>query len=207
MKTLKQARNVGVVSKANSKMPGTSFATSAKRCNVGSRLHKVSGSVCEKCYALRIQRFRKNVDKAWERNYTLAISSDPEAWITGIAYQLQRSGETFHRWFDSGDLSSELMLRNIVEVCKRTPRIKHWLPTREVKLVRDYTGELPDNLCVRVSSPMVDDKPLNFENTSTVHKYSTPVGHLCPASTQRNNCGSCRACWDKSVKNVSYPLH
>lgn len=208
MKTLKQARTVGTVSKANSKMPGTSFAISARRCNVGSKLYEVQGSVCQKCYALRIQNFRKNVDKAWEKNYNLAISSDPEAWITGIAYQLQRSGETYHRWFDSGDLQSEGMLDNIVEICKRTPEIKHWLPTREVKVVFNYKKEIPENLVVRVSSPMVDDKPLNFDNTSTVHsKTGTPVGHICPASQQGNKCGDCRACWSKGVKNVSYPLH
>ena len=44
-------------------------------------------------------------------------------------------------------------------ICQATPTIKHWLPTREVKVVSDYLKiykEFPDNLLVRVSSPMID---------------------------------------------------
>ena len=29
----------------------------------------------------------------------------------------------------------------------------------------------------------------------------------CKAYTRGNQCGDCRACWDKTVKNVSYKKH
>lgn len=224
--TLKSAQEAGKISKRNSKMPGTSFAISAKRCNVGSRLVKVKGSTCEKCYALRLQKLRPSVDKGWETNYVKATSmirDNMQQWVDSLVFQILRAGEEYHRWFDSGDLSSIDMLRAIVKVAEATPHVKHWLPTREVQIVRDYAvlyGLFPSNLVVRVSAPMVDQKPLTFRHTSTVHNKKPSrihvsatgdahlnFGHVCPASTQGNKCGSCRACWNPEVKNVSYPLH
>ena len=211
--TLKASQEAGKISTRNSKMPGTSFAISAKRCNVGSRLVNVKGSTCAKCYALKLQKLRPSVDKGWELNYSKAVAmieSDPDQWVKSMVFQLVRAKASYHRWFDSGDIASIEMLKAIVMVAEQTPDIRHWLPTREVSVVAAYIrehGAFPSNLVVRVSAPMVDQKPLSFSNTSTVHKTSEPVGHVCPASQQGNSCGDCRACWDHGVPNVSYPLH
>lgn len=220
MTTLKASKEIaGAVSTRNSKMLGSAFAISAKECGVGGRLVNVKGSVCERCYALKIQNMRPSVDHGWSANYlkaTAMIAKAPERWADAMAFQIvkaaEKTGEPNHRWFDGGDLSSFEMLVAIVMVANLTPHIAHWLPTREVKIVLRYlkeVGDFPPNLVVRVSSPMVDDKPLKaFANTSTVHrKGNDPVGHICPASKQGNACGKCRACWDHSVGNVSYPLH
>jgi hypothetical protein len=218
--TLKAAiADAGKVSLGNGKMPGSTFAISAKRCNVGGKLAQVAGSTCSRCYALKLQKLRPSVDQGWEANYfkaTALIASKPEAWAKAMAFQITRasakSGQPFHRWFDSGDLQSVDMLRAIALTCELTPAIRHWLPTREAKIVRDYVkafGALPNNLVVRVSATMIGDKPIaGHANTSTVHRKGTDnVGHACPASKQGNSCGDCRACWSLDVGNVSYPLH
>lgn len=218
--TLKASKEfAGAISTRNSKMPGSSFAVSAKDCNVGARLAKVEGSVCHKCYALKLQKMRPSVDMGWTANYlkaTAMIAKAPEKWADAMAFQInkaaEKTGEMYHRWFDSGDLASFEMLVAIVATAKRTPLISHWLPTREVAVVQRYlkeVGEFPGNLVVRMSSPMIDDAPLKaFANTSTVHrKGNAPAGHVCPASKQGNACGDCRACWSLDVPNVSYPLH
>jgi len=116
----------------------------------------------------------------------------------------------YFRWFDSGDLANINMLEKIVMVCNNTKKIKHWLPTREVKIVSDYLKiykEFPSNLLVRISAPMIDGKPLKFKWTSTVHHKEKPIGHDCPSRFQENKCMDCRACWDRKVKNVSYHKH
>ena len=88
------------------------------------------------------------------------------------------------RWFDSGDLANISMLEKIVMICQATSTITHWLPTREVKIVSDYLKiykEFPDNLLVRVSSPMIDGEPLkSFGYTSTVHHKEKAKGHEQP---------------------------
>ena len=65
------------------------------------------------------------------------------------------------------------MALNILEICRLTPDIKHWIPSKEYKIWREALKiqKLPKNVCLRMSSPNIDQEPLKgFENTSTVHK-------------------------------------
>lgn len=219
MHTLKSAiEQAGKVSLGNGKMPGSTFAISATMCKTGGKLAEIKGSTCSRCYALKLEKLRPSVHMGWLANYTKAtklIAADPMQWAKACAFQIERayakSGQPFHRWFDSGDLQSVEMLDAIVRTCNLTPEINHWLPTREATIVRDYLaahGPFPANLIVRVSATMIGDAPRNATHTSTVHrKGDTVTGHACPASTQGNQCGDCRACWSPAVPNVSYPLH
>ena len=74
--------------------------------------------------------------------------------------------------------------------------------------LRSYTGAIPDNLIIRVSSPMIDQAPLpGFGLTATTHAHLEPFGQACNAHLNDGHCGDCRACWDSSVSNVSYRYH
>ena len=54
----------------------------------------------------------------------------------------------------------------------------------------------------------VDSPPPKFWKwTSGVHKDKPAVGRECPAYKQDGECGSCRSCWSRSVKQVSYKEH
>ena len=205
----------GNVSLGNTKMPGTTVSMDAFSCKVGSKLAKVKGSVCHKCYARRIQKMRPSVDKGWKANQAkleAAIANGTiELWAHGIAYQITKAGQSHNRFLDAGDLVSVDGLQAFVLVAKLTPSVLHWVPTREAMIVKAWLKAHPEgfpaNMIVRVSATKVNDAPRKFANTSTVHKNATPEGHICPASTQGNKCGDCRACWDHDVANVSYPLH
>lgn len=218
------AADAGKVSDRNGKMPGTTFAIDATKCLTGSKLVKVEGSVCHKCYALRLQKYRASVDQGWQANYlraTQMIQTDPAKWARAAAYQIERGlaklGEDRHRWFDGGDLQSLEMLHAIVLTCRLTPKVRHWLSTREARIVQQYKklyGKFPRNLVVRVSATMVDDGPVtSHTNTSTVYRSETntralPKGtHKCPAHLQGNKCLKCDACWRHAVRNVGYPFH
>ena len=222
--TLKAAiADAGKVSLGNGKMPGSTFAISATKCKVGSKLAAIKDSTCSRCYALKLEKLRPSVNKGWLSNYEKAVTlidQAPDKWTAACVFQIMRayvkSNEAYHRWFDSGDLQSIAMLSAICDVARKTPLIAHWLPTRESGIVKAYLaqgGVLPANLIVRVSSTMIGDAPISgHANTSTVHrKKSDHIGHACPASTQGNSCGTgdnaCRACWNHSVPNISYPLH
>lgn len=218
--TLKAAQDsAGKISLGNGKMPGSTFAISATKCKVGGKLATVKDSTCSRCYALKLEKLRPSVNKGWLSNYEKAVSliaNAPDKWIAACVYQIEKafhkSGQAFHRWFDSGDLQSVEMLSAICRVAESTPDIAHWLPTRESAIVKAYKasgGNIPGNLVIRVSSTMIGDKPISgHANTSTVHRKGTAHnGHACPASTQGNNCGDCRACWNPGVHNISYPLH
>jgi len=221
------------VSTKNSKMPGSSFATDPFACSVGAKLAVVPGSTCAECYARRIAKMRPNVALGYARNEQALIEAsrltgeERELFIAGMRDQIlraaEKTGEPYHRWFDAGDLASIEVLILINDIARATPTIKHWLPTRELAIARRFnnlwmnfspsgerldTLKLADNLVIRASAPMVDGRaPHRFAHTSTVHKLNAPIGHACPAQSQGNNCGDCRACWDKSVANVSYHKH
>lgn len=198
------------------KMPGLSFGLSTDACAVGSKLRDVCGSVCESCYARRLEAFRPSVQKGHDTR-TAAVHkamnspAQAELWIQAMVERISKKLDSeFFRWHDSGDIQGVKHLAMIAEVARRTPDVRHWLPTKEKRMVNDYCKKriIPINLMVRVSSAMVDAPPMQgFTYTSTVHKDKEPIGHVCPAPEQDGECGKCRACWSHDVMNVSYRKH
>lgn len=222
-----------------SKMPGTSYAIPAKACHVGSRLAKIAGTVCSGCYALagRASYQQPNAAKGAQRrldgithpgwtNAMVELLARAHAkdkikvdlGLVGIRrrakggsrYQWNEPG--FHRWHDSGDIQSVEHLAKICEVARRTPQIKHWLPTLEITLVKIYRasgGSIPENLTIRVSSAMLDQPKLRDDfAVSSVFTADPPLNsYLCPAREQDHRCGNCRACWSAEVAHVAYPAH
>lgn len=193
-----------------SKMPGMSYGLPISACKVGTKLRKIAGSACSKCYAGRGHYRYKNVLNA--QDYRLASLTHPE-WVAAIVVQIIAADCLHFRWHDSGDINSFDHLKKIVEAAERLPDVKFWVPTRENAVVRKYlkeVGNFPKNLIVRVSSPMINDKPLlNYAHTSTIHDKGKEagLGHTCPSKLQDNTCGQCRACWDPKIPNVSYERH
>lgn len=122
----------------------------------------------------------------------------------------RKSKVKFFRFFDSGDLQSVKMLDDIVQIAKLLPGIKFWLPTREREIVKDFLAQgkkFPRNLTVRISAVMVGQATGPLPKGTQGSTVSAGVGYSCPAPTQENNCGDCRACWQKSVESVDYHLH
>ena len=183
------------------KMPGPSYNTPASRCLTGAKLRNVKNSVCSSCYALKgnYKRFPK-VEEALERRFQ---SLGHVSWVTAMATLIK--GHKFFRWHDAGDLQSMQHLENIFEVCRLTPDTQHWMPTREARFLSLMDPDIvPSNLIIRMSSHMIDQPPVKFWPwTSTV----TTGDASCPAPKQGNKCGSCRACWNRSVPAVSYGKH
>lgn len=195
-----------------SKMPSKSFNLSALDCITGSKLVNIEGSVCFDCYALggNYQRYKlpqKMQHKTSKVNNPFWV----EAMLYLIKYQGNKKDKNYFRWHDSGDLQSVEHLAKIVEVCEKTSNIKHWLPTREYKIVSDFlkVGTIPNNLTIRLSAHKVDTKPPKIKNlnTSTVHHDQDFFGIECESYKQNNECLDCRKCWDKSIPNISYKKH
>ena len=186
-----------------SKMPGYAYNLPATECKVGSKLVKIPGSVCHGCYALKGRYRFPNVKEAMHRR--LASIQDPR-WVETMAADINARKSRWFRWHDSGDIQSMEHLNNIFLVCKRTSSTRHWMPTREAQFLKNLDpATVPTNLIIRMSSHMIDQGPVKqWPWTSTVTSGS---GRTCPAPEQGNECGSCRACWDRSTPNVCYGKH
>jgi len=224
--TLAEAKRIAGTLGIPSKMPGYSYGLDAWRCKRGSQLSKVKGSVCEGCFAkhnfyqwrpARVARLRRQAGIRRAR------------WADAIVRLINHysKDEPFFRFHDSGDLQGVWHLAKICEVALRVPRVRFWLPTREVEMVAEYLesgGTIPPNLVVRISAEMIDEKPIGLPRvlrclpTSTVHTAPlrpVRIGRSrkrsieCKSYTRvgGNVCGPCRSCWDPRVKNVSYLRH
>ena len=204
-------KKIGTLSNP-SKMPSYAWGISAKKCVTGSKLAKIKGTICNKCYALKGHYVFKPVKVA--HKIRLNAIYKPE-WVDYMAelltqkYKRLDKSRLFHRWFDSGDIQSYEHLMKIFEVCELTPHINYWLATREYKIIdRIKEEDVPKNLVLRVSGIKIDGQPPKFWRwTSTVHKNKKPIGYECPAYKQGGECKDCRACWNHKVKQVSYKEH
>lgn len=202
------ARYVGGLSNP-SKMPGFGYSLPARECITGGKLQKIEGTVCHDCYALKNRYLFPKVQSALYRR--LEAIGKP-LWARAMAELIKRTKNDYFRWHDSGDLQSVEHLEQIIEVCRLTPAVRHWLPTREMEIIQSIDlSKVPANLNIRVSAHLVGGKApvISGVTGSTVSTQPAIAGsaHVCPAPTQGNNCGECRACWDRGVPVVDYKFH
>ena len=207
MKTNEAKQITGSLGKP-SKMPGYAYGLPAQECKTGAKLAKVKGSVCYNCYALKGMYRFSNVKAA---QYRRLEALKRVGWVRAMAMQINSKKVKYFRWHDSGDVQSLRHLAKIFKVCRLTPEIKHWIPTREA-WIKKYLDRAPGNLCIRFSGQMVDAPPIkSWPNVSTVITSDKPwfgaTSKKCPAPQQGNKCRSCRACWDKKIWNISYEAH
>ena len=182
------------------KMPCYSINLPATECKVGSILVKIAGTTCHGCYALKGRYRFKTTKRAMARRLK---ALDHESWTAAMVTLI--TGHKYFRWHDSGDLQGAAHLKKIFEVCKATPDTQHWLPTREHALLKCMDPDIiPPNLMIRVSATKVDGPaPSWWPWTSTVSTQEK----TCPAPDQGGKCRDCRACWNRSVSNVTYAKH
>ena len=201
MNTKEASKIVGKLSKT-SKMPCHSYNLPATKCITGSKMAKIKGTTCYDCYALKGMYNFPVVKNAMLRRHK-AINH-PE-WVFAMSVLINCKKSKYFRWHDSGDIQSIEHLQKIFEVCKATPNTIHWLPTREAQILKQVDEkDVPDNLVIRLSAIKVHgNAPKSWHLTSTVStkKYS------CMANKQGGKCLDCRACWNKKIKNIIYPLH
>ena len=205
------------------KMPEASNAIPAKNCKVGTSLRGIKGSVCYKCYAHDRGNYQWEVVKnAQERRYQKLYHP---LWVTAMTMLLWLKVKSYFRWHDSGDIDSMKHLCNIIEVCENTPHIKHWLPTKEKRLVREFLnrgGVIPINLVISMSGYFVDGGTVKgFDDQPQITHHLTyskrnrdgavSKGYICPVEDGLGfkSCdqANCSACWNPSVRVVAGALH
>ena len=196
-----------------SKMPGKSYGLPTANCMTGHKLAQQPGTICSMCYANRghYVTFAHAVLPA--QNRRLASLSNP-LWVDAMIIAL--ATESWFRWNDSGDIQSVEHLDKIMQVAKRTFWCRHWLATRERKMLKIWLADnvVPENMVVRISATY-SDVPVKFLTPlivpgvckSNVHNLKKPVGQECPAPKQFNKCDTCRACWDREIETISYHQH
>ena len=161
-----------------SKTPGYAYNLPAIHCKTGSKLAQVPGTTCHGCYALKGRYRFPNVMDAMMRR--LASIHRPD-WARTMAADINARRSRWFRWHDSGDIQSVKHLLKIFQVCRMTPDVAHWLPTREAGLLSKIPQDrVPANLTIRLSATKVDGPaPKSWPLTSTV--VTRVFQMTCPA--------------------------
>lgn len=170
----------------------------------------------EGCYAGKGCQQIAVVQGAYYRNLRLYYD-DPDNFFEQIYCKIKFSGLPKVRWYDSGDIPDAEFFNRMVELCKRTPDVKHMAFTKKYEIVNEYidkNGKLPDNLNVLFSAwhkmwyipnphgfgiAYIDfnDKSLNPEFPKNIF--------VCPG--RESTCSACGVCFNKKVKAVLFHQH
>ena len=198
-----------------SKMPCKSYSLPTIACQTGYKMAQVKGSVCASCYADKgfYKIYQATIEPAQMARFASLV--DP-LWVDSMVNLI--GSDQYFRWHDSGDIQSLEHLENIAQVARLTPKCKHWLPTREYGMVKDYIAKhgrngIPANLVVRLSA-MYPDRPVivpvSLQSVPGIAKSNVhtekPIGSDCNASKQNGECRDCRKCWNRKT-TVSYAMH
>lgn len=170
----------------------------------------------EGCYAGKGCQQIATVQGAYYRNLRLYYD-DPDNFFEQIYCKVKFSGLPKVRWQDSGDMPDAEFFDRVIELCNKTPNVKHMLFTKKYEIVNTYLdkhGSLPDNLNVLFSAwhklwevpnphglgvAYIDfnDKTLNPEFPRNAFK--------CPG--RESTCSACGACFNKRLKAVVFKQH
>lgn len=166
---------------------------------------------CKGCYATTGNYRYPNVREPREFNRT---DWQRLEWADEMVAELER--DRYFRWFDSGDAYSLGLAEKILEVMRRTPWCRHWLPTRMHKFpkFREVFESMRalDNVSVRFSSDSVTGEYIPGLHGSVIGPDAATFqardgASLCRAYEHEGKCSGCRACWDKTVPLICYPAH
>ena len=193
-----------------SKMPCRSWSLQALvTCPASKDANGELVAACAGCYATTGNYNFPNVKAPREHNKDDWKRSE---WVDDMVQELD--ADRYFRWFDSGDVYDIRLAKKILEVMKRTPWVRHWLPTRMHKFdkfvpVLNEMQSLP-NVVVRLSSDGVNGETIEGVTTSTIIPTSEQApknATVCEAYERDGKCGQCRACWNKDVSLVAYVAH
>lgn len=133
-------------------------------------------------------------------------------WVEDMVQALD--SDRYFRWFDSGDMFSLGLAEKMLEVMKRTPWVKHWLPTRMHKFPKFalVLAEMQalSNVMVRPSSDSIRGEFIVGTHGSVIVENAAVVpdgATLCRAYENAGKCSGCRSCYNKAVPVIAYPAH
>ena len=168
------------------------------------------------CYAGKGCQQIATVQGAYYRNLRLYYD-DPDNFFTQIYCKIKFSGLPKVRWFDSGDIADAEFFSRMVDLCKKTPEVKHMAFTKKYDIVNEYiskNGALPDNLNVMFSAWDVlwhVDNPHNLPvsyvdfNDKRLNPEFPKNAFRCPG--RASTCSACGVCFNKKVKAVVFDQH
>ena len=206
IETFQKVYGVHITTKHSGKMAEfASLSTSPSANRFCAARAKCRGSICEKCYAMRMAKRYSTLETALTRNHDVLTSKVIPVEEMPILNFLMFRLEAF------GDVENSTQIVNYFNLCRRNPRVQFSIWTKNVSLFRDifangYMGEKvakPKNLIIIISSPFVnkaeDISSHPFaDKVFTVYDEGYAKSHGISINCGSLSCASCQRCYNKA---------
>lgn len=148
----------------------------------------------EKCYAMKLERLRSSVRKAYRHNYEV-LSSDPDTFWREVEASVMTS--RFFRFHVSGDIVDDSYLEHMIAIAGRNPHCEILCFTKRYEIVNSAVSSggvalIPANLHLIFSAwrglPM--ENPYGFPEAHVRYRDGSTT-----ASAEAKECGgNCTEC-------------
>lgn len=204
--TFKKEYGIHITTKHNGKMTGfMSLSTSPVKNTFCQNRAKCKGTICEKCYAMRMAKMYSLLDSALEKNHAVLTSEIIPMEKMPILNCLAFRFEAF------GDVQNEIQIINYFNMCRRNPRVQFTIWSKNLAIFArlfkcGYNGvkySKPKNLIIIVSSPLVnkavDIRAYNFaDKVFTVYDKEYAKRNGIKINCGKKSCLTCGMCYSKN---------
>lgn len=178
-----------------SKMCGmVSINTSSLHNAFCRKMSKIEDTVCQSCYARRLEKFYPAASKCFFQNGQILV---------GEVGNIPRLNRAYIRFHSFGELMNEVHYHNFVAIAEHNPETRFGLWTKRPELV-DVDAK-PHNLILVHSSPYLNrpaELPTGFDKVYTVYDHYTDIDINCVGK-----CIDCQMCYTRnSVVYISEVL-
>lgn len=197
-----------ITEKHNDKMENMQSLSTCALCNANCQANRnIKGSICEKCFAVTMEKRYSNL--------TAALTKNGEILSAGIIpYEdLPIINAAFFRFEAFGDLINENHLVNFVNICLKNPYVHFALWTKHFTIAETVFCKMgvkkPENLKIVASSLMMDTPIKKLPSWADCSFTVWSSEEKAQAAGKVINCGAkkcitCLACYTKNgVKEIN----
>ena len=170
------------------------------------KFSKVEGSVCQKCYAMKMCKMYKNLAPCLEKNAKVLSE------VILDKAELPRINASLFRFEAFGDLINETQVKNYFNICNLNEDTHFALWTKNPKLIQNVINEgieKPKNLKIIVSSLFLN-KVAEYDHMSFIDKiFTVYTKEYVEENDIVINCGKkrcidCKLCYkDNDIKYIN----
>jgi hypothetical protein len=186
------------------KMAGMASISTAVTTNERCRKNaQIKGSICEKCFAAKQMKIFPSMEKPMVENQRILTSEILPAEKLPIINNIYFRFESF------GDLNNATQVINYFNICKKNPRVKFALWTKNPDYIAEAIREghsKPENLNIVLSSLFINRERKNpfpfVDKVFTVYDADHIAANDTPINCGAKNCFSCGLCYEKNGVTV-----
>lgn len=187
------------ITKGSAKMEGIFSINTPSSENPFCEMMARSDAICKSCYAMRFEKFRKNLVPAFKRNMEMLLKKDyvPEIFAS---YQ-------FMRLHSYGELFGYIHFVSFVKIALFNPKTNFTLWTKRKHIIQDYLrkgGLIPSNLFLVYSNPVIDNElkrvPKGFKKVFNV--FTKEGAEKVTINCGKKKCLDCRLCYTENSVSV-----